>query len=92
MIEIKKSQIVKVLENSNGSIFSVVFTKKDGSDRKLTGRLGVSKGVTGVGLKFDPKSKGLLPVFDMQKEAYRMVNIETVKGVQVNGKFYVVVS
>jgi hypothetical protein len=61
----------------NGNIFSVVFVKKDGTRREMVCRLGVKKHLKGGELKFDAKSRGLLPVFDMQKQAYRMVNTKT---------------
>lgn len=66
--------------------FSVEFIKKDGSLRKMVARLGVTKGVTGEGMKYDPISKGLLPVYDVQKQAYRMININTIQSLKVKGK------
>lgn len=71
-----------------GQIFSVEFIKKDGSLRKMVARLGVQKHVTGEGLKFDPIQKGLLPVFDMHKKAYRMININTIQSLKCGGKYY----
>jgi len=70
----------------SGKIFTVVFQKKDGTVRALNGRLGVTKGLTGKGMSWKPKSKGLLPVYDMQKRAYRMVNFNTVLGIAMEGK------
>ena len=52
----------------------------------MNARRGVSKGITGQGMSFDPMSKGLLVVFDMQKLAYRMINLLTLKQVNINGK------
>ena len=43
----------------------------------MTARLGVRKGVTGEGLKYDPESRQLMTVYDMQKRGHRMVNTET---------------
>jgi hypothetical protein len=62
----------------NGKIFSVTFVKKDGSIRKMTARLGVKKGIKGVGLKFNPSDHNLMVVYDMHKRAYRMVNLSTI--------------
>jgi len=65
--------------NTKGKIFSVTFTKKDGSIRKMVCRTGVSKGVKGIGLKFDPNAKNLMVVFDMHKKAFRMINLSTIQ-------------
>lgn len=75
----------------DGKVFTVVFVKKDGSIRKMNARLGVKKGVKGVGMSFDPYSKNLLPVYDMQKKGFRMINADTLirithKGVTYNLK------
>lgn len=75
----------EILDNQ---IFSVEFIKKDGSLRKMVARMGVTKGVSGVGMKYDPISKGLLPVYDMQKHSYRMINIETIQLLKVKGELY----
>jgi hypothetical protein len=71
---------------ADGKIFSVEFVKKDGSLRKMNARLGVKKYVKGVGLSFNPTEKNLLPVFDLQKEAYRMINASTIQRIKLNGR------
>jgi len=75
-----------IKETENGRIFSATFIKKDGTERRINARRGVSKGVKGQGMSFDPASKGLLVVFDMQKLAYRMINLFTLKQININGK------
>ncbi|QDP55103.1 MAG: hypothetical protein Unbinned8454contig1000_26 [Prokaryotic dsDNA virus sp.] len=69
----------------DGQIFSATFVKKDGSLRKITARRGVRKGVTGKGLSFEPLTKGLLPVYDMHKEGFRMINLNTLQEVKFEG-------
>jgi hypothetical protein len=72
----------------NGNIFSVQFIKKDGTLRDMVCRLGVKKYLKGGELKFDAKSMGYLPVFDMQKQQYRMININTLVSAKINGEKY----
>ena len=72
----------------NGNIFSVQFIKKDGTLRDMVCRLGVKKHLKGGELKFDAKSMGYLPVFDMQKQQYRMININTLIKAKINGVNY----
>ena len=70
---------------SSGQIFSVQFTKKDGTTRQMTCRTGVVKHVKGRGLSFDPISKGLVPVYDMKVQSYRFINYNTIDWIKING-------
>lgn len=73
----------------DGKIFTVKFIKRTiGEERILNCRLGVYKYVRGIGMSYDPKSKGLITVFDMQKNGYRMIATESVEWVHGNGKTY----
>jgi hypothetical protein len=83
-------QALYELTNS-GRIFTAVFKKKtDGTIRKMTCRMGVTKHLKAGGeLKFNPYAKHLLPVFDVQKKGYRFINADelislTVDGVTIN--------
>lgn len=67
-------------------IFSVDFIKKDGSLREMTARLGVRKHLKGGTLKYNAEEKSLLPVFDMGKQSYRMINILTIQEIRFGGK------
>jgi len=82
--EIKMTLIEKIQE-TKGKIFSVEFIKKNGEKRKMVCRTGVKKGTSGVGMKYDPIQKGLLPVFDMQKGAFRMINLQTITKLTIMG-------
>ena len=67
----------------DGKIARVTFIKRsDGSERKMICRTGVKKGLTGRGAAYDPESKNLLTVFDMEKGAYRTIPCENVIEVQ----------
>lgn len=84
----------KIQELGNGTIYSVLFVKKDGSDRLMNSIKGTKRGVTGVGLKFNPEEKELLPVYDLQaakkdpenpNKAWRMVSLSTIKEITCGG-------
>ena len=81
----------KLINSTNGSIFSVDFRKVDGPMRHINCRLGVKKGLKGKGQAFEPSEYGLVTVFDMQKKAYRMINLDTMRRVTVDGKTFIVV-
>ena len=65
---ISKSNALGKIKSSRGKIFTAITTKRTNGERRvLNCRLGVTKYVTGEGLKFDPEKKNLITVFDMQK-------------------------
>ena len=90
MKTITRNKIIGLLEKNKNNIFSVVFLKKDGSIRKMLCRFGVKRHLKGGKLSFDPRERKLLVVFDMQKEAYRMINLETISNITMKGVDYYV--
>jgi len=74
----------------DGRIFFVEFTKKDGSTRRMTCRRNVREGLTGKGMSYRPLGKGLLSVYDMDKQEYRMVNLLEVIRFTINKTKYIV--
>jgi|TARA_R100000084_G_scaffold108724_1_gene72158 hypothetical protein len=74
------------IQTANNTIFSVEFIKKDGTVRTMVARLHVKKGVKGTGMAYNPIEKGLLPVWDMQKNGFRMINLKTVTKLQIKGE------
>lgn len=65
-----------IIEGFKGRIFTVTFVKKDGSIRKMNCRTGVTKFLKGGKRTTDPNK--YIIVFDMQNNAYRAVNKETI--------------
>ena len=88
MKKIARKDILNLLLDNKGHVFSVVFLKKDGSIRKMLCRFGVKKHLKGGKLTFNPLERNLLVVFDMQKEAYRMINLETLMNINMIGIEY----
>jgi hypothetical protein len=83
----KINDIIDLLGNK---IFTVTFIKKDGSTRIMNARRGVKKGVKGVGLNYNPIEKELISVYDMQKQAFRMINAKTITQIKANKKTYII--
>ena len=88
MKKIKRAKILDLLVENKSNIFSVVFLKKDGSIRRMLCRFGVKKHLKGGKLKFNPLERNLLVVFDMQKEAYRFINLDTLEKIRIKGREY----
>ena len=81
--------VTAVREKVGSTIFHIVFIKRtNGEVRHMNCRLGVSKGVTGVGMAYDPIKKGLLTVYDTDKQAYRSVPLDGVAYAKVRGVLY----
>ena len=92
MQQISLEEAVIKIEESEGKIFSVVFRKRTtGEWSKLIGRLGVRKDVNGTGLKYDPETKQLMTVYDMQNQGWRMINKNSITELQTKGESYVIV-
>jgi hypothetical protein len=98
-MNIKKQQVVDMINQlKSGTIYSVKFIKKDGTERLINSIKGTSKGVNGEGLKYNPTEKQLLPVYDLQlrrqgveeNKSWRMVNLQTIRELVVDKVRYVV--
>lgn len=72
-----------VLENTNGRFFTVEFTKKDGTVRKMNARLGVKKHLKGGDCTLNREQ--FIIVFDMQAKGYRAINRDTILTVSCDG-------
>jgi len=92
MKAINKPEAVALITETNGKVFSAIFIKKDGSERTMNCRTQVSKGVKGVGLKFDPTNYNLVQVYDMNAKGFRFINLNTLKALQISGKAYIMES
>jgi len=86
--KIDRDTAKKYIYESNGKIFSAVFTKKNGEKRLMNCRTKVHRYVNGKGLSFKPQDKGLMTVFDLQKGEYRFINLNTLKELKINGEEY----
>jgi len=85
-MKISKAKAIDMIKGSRGRVFGVQFIKRStGEVRKMSARTGVSKYVTGEGLKFSPSKKNLITVFDMNKHGYRMINLEGLTSLRLNG-------
>lgn len=63
----------------DGRFAGVTFVKRgDGTTRRMLCRTGVTKGVTGRGASYDARSRGLLPVYDVQAGGWRSIPADAV--------------
>jgi hypothetical protein len=81
-------KVENVIELLGDKIFTVTFVKKDGTVRVLNGRRKVTKHLKGGELAYDPIEKGLIPVYDLKSEGYRMINSQTVLEIKSEKQVY----
>jgi hypothetical protein len=108
---INNKQAFELIESTRaqGTIFTATFHKRTtGEVRKMNARLGVKRGVTGVGMAYKPSEKNLIACYDVEqakvmksqgmddeaaaKKSFRMINLEGLMNVTVGGTFYQVYS
>lgn len=87
-IRVSRDEIVQRIKDTKGAFFTVTFIKKDRSKRVMNARLGVKAYLRGGELPYNPIEKGLIPVFDMQKREYRMINTQTILSVKIGNEEY----
>lgn len=79
-----KTNEIKKLVGSK--IFSVIFIKKNGEERKMHCKVGVKKYLSGGQKTYDDVQANHLTVFDLKNRAYKTVNLNTLKQIKANGK------
>jgi len=77
----------ELILQSCGRIVACDFVKKDGTTRKIVGRLGVTSYLKGGKSTLNPDT--YITIFDMQKQAYRSINRSTILSVTTGGVRYV---
>jgi hypothetical protein len=75
---------------TGGRIFSAYFQKVDGTMRQMVCRRGVTKYLRGGQLRYDPVARLMLPVFDLAKREYRILNVGQLVSFKVCGETFIV--
>ena len=79
----KEAMLDEIILNSGGKFVTVTFTKKDGSLRTLTGRMGVTKHLKGGVSTLNADQ--YVTIYDIQNNGYRAVNRSTIQSVKCEG-------
>jgi hypothetical protein len=83
-----REKAIEFIQSTNGKFFTCEFTKRTtGELRTMLCRTGVKSGLKGGTLKFDPKEKDLIVVWDRQKKLYRMIPVDGLRRIKVRGKW-----
>jgi len=85
-------QVRQIIQSKagNGQIFSVRFKKRsNGQIRDMTARLGVKPNNPSSNPRsWNPADHDLLCVYDMQKQDYRMISLNTTTRLRAGGQEY----
>lgn len=72
--------MAKIIAQTNSKLFSVVFTKADGSERKMLAKVGVKRYLSKNPNKRKVKpNENVVKVFDMEIKAYRSIKVDSIK-------------
>ena len=93
--EITREQAVLMLTQGMGHrLFGLSFHKRTDPNEIREGSFRLSatmkKGKTGKGKAYKDTDKGLIGIYDTNKQAYRSVGIENIISIRTQGKEYVV--
>lgn len=97
VVRISRLHLAQLLDETNGGFFSVKFRKKPakgfavGELRTMVTRNHVKKDVKGTGSPLQQPTS-IRRQYDMQKHAWRSINLSTTEEVHANGVIYKVVS
>ena len=89
MKTISTDKAKELISQSNGRIFSTTFIKKDNTLRTLTARTGKRyTPKTDRKAPYKPENYNLMPLYDMKKKAFRMLNFNTLLTLTINNNKY----
>ena len=90
MATIKKEKLQQFIAGLNGKFFTVTFTKKDGTQRRMTARTRVKKGIKGTGSYSHTGdiTRSNITVFDTAKLAFRAVPLDRTSTIKARGTLY----
>ena len=89
-MEVSRLKVLKIINSTDGKIFAVHFTKKNGAIRMMLARIGVSKNLKG-GSNGAGEHNSLITVWDMVANGYRMINLETLVSLKASGREYKII-
>ena len=86
-MKLSKNRIAQMVGNT---FFGATFIKKDGSLRKIHCRLGVKRYTKGGKLSYNQDYYNYLTVYDLQKKAYRTINVNQLLTINTRNKKFIV--
>lgn len=86
---LSKSQVMEFLRNLNGKFFTVEFIKRStGEVRVMNATTNYESKLAGGDAAYNFSEKQLIPVWDLQKQAFRSIPTDAVQVIRVAGITY----
>ena len=89
-----KQEALDQIVLTKGKRFSVTFKKKNGQRRVMTAVTRESpiyqRALRGGDLPYDAFQKGVIPVFDLGKNFFRMINIQGIETLKIGNDVFIV--
>jgi len=85
-------EIRNLIDSTEGRWFRTIYVKRTtGEIREMVCRVGVKAYVNGIGMKYDARSRNLMPVWVANEgkqgaDAYRMIDLEGVLELKAEGQ------
>ena len=84
--------VSSIIAANGGKFMTIVFVKKDGSLRKMNGRIGVKRYLKG-GVNKNPQLHNTqIVMWDTTAKGYRTINMDTVTEIHAKGVVHVLAS
>jgi hypothetical protein len=91
---ITKQEALDKIILTKGKRFSATFKKKNGQRRVMTAVTRESpiykRALRGGKLPYDPFQKGVIPVFDLGKNFFRMINVNGIETLKIDNEVFIV--
>ena len=88
-----KQEALDKIVMTKGKKFSVTFIKKNGQKRVMTAVTRESpiykNALRGGKLPYDPFQKGVIPVFDLGKNFFRMINVNGLETLKIDNEVFI---
>lgn len=86
---LSRRNICRWLTATRGRVFAVTFIKRlNGEEKTIQARIGVRVNQKSKGLRYNPRRKKLVLVFDMHERKYKCIPIEGIEAVTYRGRRY----
>lgn len=89
--DVHRTNLKDLFRKQVGKFVGVEFTKKNGTCRRLNGRLGVVKHLKGGSCSVEGEALPYLVIYDVRTPGYRAVNLATVSEVRALNTRYTVI-
>lgn len=89
MKKLTRKQAIKLIQSSEGKMFSVLFKRRtDGNLREMNCRTGVKKYLKNPEAPPRQRGQNLINVYDVQVQGYRCIPHEGIRQVTIGGEVY----